>query len=220
MEILHLDNRIVVCIKPAGVVSTDEPGGLPDLLRAQLGGEGACLRTVHRLDQPVGGVMVLARSREAARRLSDQMAGGGFRKEYLAVVHGEIPEDEGRFCDLLCRNREERKTCITHTPGKDAREARLSYRVLGRREGLTLVSVSLETGRTHQIRAQFSGHGYPLAGDRKYGAPEGEAGGVALWSHGLEFTHPQTEERVSVRVLPPEGYPWALFGEILSEKDR
>lgn len=220
MDILRLDNRIVVCIKPAGVVSTDEPGGLPDRLREELGGGEVCLRTVHRLDQPVSGVMVLARSREAARRLSAQMEGGGFHKEYLAVVHGEPEEDEGRFCDLLSRSKEERKTYITHTPGKDAREARLSYRVLGRREGLTLVSVALETGRTHQIRAQFSGRGFPLVGDKKYGAPEADMEGIALWSHRLEFLHPQTEEPVAVSALPPARYPWNLFGEILDETDR
>ena len=220
MDILHLDNRIVVCLKPVGVVSTDEPGGLPDRLREELGGGEVCIRTVHRLDQPVGGVMVLARSREAARRLSDQMSGGGFHKEYLAVVHGEMGEDEGRFCDLLCHSKEERKTYITQTPGKDAREARLSYRVLARREGMSLVSVELETGRTHQIRAQFSGHGFPLVGDKKYGAPEAEMEGIALWSHRLEFLHPQTEEPVSVRAFPPARYPWNLFGEFLGETDR
>ena len=218
MDILRMDNRILVCVKPVGVLSTDEEGGLPDLLREQLGGEGTCLRTVHRLDRPVGGVMVLARSREAARRLSAQMSGGDFCKEYLAVVHGE-PEEEGRFCDLLCRSKAEHKTDVTHTPGKDAREARLTYRVLGRREGLSLVAVALETGRTHQIRAQFSAHGFPLVGDRKYGAPEAEMEGIALWSRALQFTHPQTEETVHVTADPPAVYPWTLFDGVLGKKD-
>ena len=95
MQIIHLDNRIIVCCKPAGVLSTDEPGGLPELVRAALGDSKACVKTVHRLDRVVGGLMVLARSRVAAQLLSQQMAQGEFEKEYLAVCHGAPAEKAG-----------------------------------------------------------------------------------------------------------------------------
>lgn len=218
MEIIYQDNRVLVCVKPVGVLSTDEPGGLPELIRAELGDEQACVRTVHRLDQVVGGVMVLARSREAARRLSAQMAERRFSKAYLAVVHGEIGAEEGMFRDLLARSRAERRTYIVKEPGKDVREAVLRYQVLERRGELSLVQVELETGRTHQIRAQFSGHGFPLAGDRKYGAPEEDMAGIALWSNRLEFDHPQTGERMAFASFPPMTGAWAEFSEILNRE--
>ena len=101
MEIIYQDRRIIVAIKPAGVLSTNEPGGMPQLLREYLGDPQACVRTVHRLDQAVSGLMVFARSQEAARRLSAEMAGRWFHKEYLAVVHGAPPQETGSFSDLL-----------------------------------------------------------------------------------------------------------------------
>ena len=107
MEIIHHDKDVLVCIKPAGVKSTDEPGGLPELLRKELGDLSANLRTVHRLDQAVSGLMVLATRAKAASELSRQMRDGVFHKEYLAVVHGSLPES-GTFTDLLLRNNEER----------------------------------------------------------------------------------------------------------------
>lgn len=211
MDILYQDNRIIVCLKPVGVVSVDEPGGLPQLAREALGDHQACIRTVNRLDQVVGGVMVLARSREAARRLSAQVEGRTFRKEYLAVLHGSPTEDGGTLRDLLARSKAERKTYVTHEPGKEAREAVLHYRVLERKEGLTLVAVTLETGRPHQIRAQFSSRGLPLVGDRKYGAPPAEMKGIALWSHTVGFVHPQTEEELTFTAPPPARWPWTVF---------
>lgn len=216
MEILHQDNRIVVCIKPVGVVSTDEPGGLPELLREQLGGENPCLRTVHRLDQVVSGVMVLARSREAARRLSAQVQNRTFHKVYLAVVHGGVT-DVGTLEDLLIRSKEERKTYLAQEPSKDAQEAVLHFHRLGCADGLSLVRIELETGRTHQIRAQFSGHGFPLVGDKKYGAPEQDMEGIALWSAAVGFEHPQTGEEEVFYALPPKVWPWTLFDENLEK---
>lgn len=215
MDILYQDNRVIVCIKPHGVLSTDEPGGLPGLIREYLGDEKACVRTVHRLDRVVGGVMVLARSREAAKRLSGQVQDRSFRKTYLAVVWGELEREEGTLRDLLLRSKEEKKTYLVTEPGKDVQEAILNYRVLGRKEGKSLVEIHLVTGRTHQIRAQFSGHGHPLVGDKKYGAPEEEWEGIALWSCHVGFRHPQTGEEMDVRVLPPKTEPWTAFEEYL-----
>lgn len=211
IDILYQDNRILVCVKPFGVRSTDEPGGLPGLLREQLGDPKACVRTVHRLDQVVGGAMVLARSREAAKRLSAQVQGRTFFKEYLAVVHGVPPEVSGEFRDLLVRDKSERKTYIATRPGKDAQEAALEYRVLGECNGFSLVRVHLLTGRTHQIRAQFSARGLPIYGDKKYGSPIDGKNEIALWSHKLGFTHPQTEEPLFFCAPPPQAEPWSLF---------
>ena len=209
MDILHQDKRILVAIKPAGVLSTDEPGGMPSLLRAQLGDDKACVRTVHRLDAAVQGVMVFARSARAASLLSEQIRDRGFQKEYLAVVHG-APPAEGTLCDLLGRDRQRRMTYVADAPGKDVREAKLSYRVLQRREGYSLVSICLHTGRTHQIRVQFASRGWPLAGDRKYGIEDGFEQ-IALWSHRIAFTHPETGEAVEFAALPPHEGAWGMF---------
>ena len=188
MDILYQDNRIIVCLKPPGVLSTDEPGGMPSLLRAALGTD--CVRTVHRLDAAVGGVMVFACSRMAASILSEQIREHRFRKEYLAVVHGALPE-EGQLQDFLLRDRYDGLTRAVEAGTPGAKEAKLSYRVLARIDDKTLVRVALETGRTHQIRVQFSSRGHALLGDRKYGL--GEAGGIALWSCRIGFFHPETE---------------------------
>ena len=209
MDILYADKRILVAIKPAGVLSTDEPGGMPSLLRAQLGDDKACVRTVHRLDAAVQGVMVFARSARAASLLSEQIRDRGFQKEYLAMVHGAPPE-EGTLCDLLGRDRQRRMTYVADAPGKDVREAKLSYRVLQRREGYSLVSICLHTGRTHQIRVQFASRGWPLAGDRKYGIEDG-FDAIALWSHRIAFTHPETGESVEFAALPPHEGVWGMF---------
>ena len=209
MDILYADNRILVCLKPAGVLSTDEPGGMPALLREALGDAHACVRTVHRLDRPVGGVMVFARSRAAASILSAQVRERRFSKEYLAVAEGCPAEPSGRMEDLLLRDTLAGRTLVVSAPGKDVQPAALSYRVLAQAGGLSLVLVSLETGRTHQIRAQFAARGLPLAGDRKYGAAR--EGPLALWSYRLAFDHPQTGERLTFSHLPPEEGFFAAF---------
>lgn len=210
MEILYQDKRILLVVKPWGVVSTAEPGGMPELIRAELGDESACVRTVHRLDQAVGGLMVFARSREAERRLSFQMAQRQFHKEYLAVVHG-IPAHRGSFRDLLVRDPRRKMTLVTDQPGKDVKEALLDYECLSTVDDLSLVAVQLHTGRTHQIRAQFAHHSLPLAGDRKYGRPEDDFPHIALWSHRLRFSHPETGEALDFTAPPPEIQPWTRF---------
>lgn len=210
MEILYQDPSILVCIKPAGVRSTDEPGGLPSLVREALGDPKAGVRTVHRLDQVVSGLMVLARTAAAASELSRQLREGQFRKEYLAVVHGHPPEDHGTLTDLLLRAKAERKTYVVHQLEKGVQEAVLDYQALGRTADLTLVSIILRTGRTHQIRAQFSSRGLPLVGDRKYSLLE-DGCPIALWSHRLAFLHPQSGRPVEFVHEPPEIEPWTAF---------
>ena len=206
MELLYVDEKIVVCIKPAGVPSTDEPGGLPELVRAALGDPKATVKTVHRLDQVVSGVMVLARTARAASDLSEQIRDHRFEKEYLAVVNGCPVEESGTFRDLLARNKAEKKTYIVAEPGKDTQEAVLDYRVLATNGMCSRVKIRLRTGRTHQIRAQFSGRGLPLVGDKKYG--RGEDCDISLWSHRVAFCHPKTGEFMEFTKEPPEIYPW------------
>lgn len=206
MEIIYQDKDIVVCIKPAGVLSTDEPGGVPDLVRVAIGDIN--VRTVHRLDQTVSGLMVLARRSKAASELSRQIREGQFEKEYLAVIHGDPGEDSGIYRDLLLRDKQERKTYIVQESGKDVQEAVLDYRVINRNEDMTRVRIRLHTGRTHQIRAQFSGRGLPLVGDKKYGVPEDDCN-IALWSYRLAFLHPYSGKPMEFTMEPPQVYPWS-----------
>ena len=209
MDFLYRDGQICVCIKPAGVLSTDEPGGLPQLVREALDDPSACVRTVHRLDRVVSGLMVLARNAAAASALARQIREGGFDKDYLAVVHGEtLPR--GEMVDLLARDKAERKTYVADAPGKGVQQAILRYETLGRAEGLSLVKIRLITGRTHQIRCQFSSRGLPLVGDRKYSLLE-DGCPIALWSHMLSFAHPADGRELCFTAPPPDIFPWNIF---------
>lgn len=214
MEILYQNANILVCIKPARVLSTDEPGGLPGLVREALGDPKADVRTVHRLDRVVSGVMVLARSANAASELSRQIREDQFRKEYLAVVHGRPENPEGTLHDLLARDKARRMTFVAEAPGKGVQEAALSYRVLEYAKGMSLVRVRLHTGRTHQIRVQFSSRGMPLVGERKY-AVWNDPCELALWSAKIGFYHPGTGEWVEFSKEPPAVFPWTEFGKII-----
>lgn len=210
MDILYRDKRIVVCLKPSGVLSTDESGGMPELLRAALNEPNGCVRTVHRLDRVVGGVMVFARSVRAASELSAQMRNGAFQKSYLAVVHGTPKQPCGIFTDLLLRDTARRMTMVVSQPQKGAQEAVLEYETLAVQNGLSLVRIRLRTGRTHQIRVQFSARGLPLVGDKKYGLGD-DACPIALWSHQLSFRHPESDEPLSFSAPPPMVFPWTAF---------
>lgn len=207
MDFLYLDEHIAVCVKPPRVLSTDEPGGMPELVRNALGDPRADIRTVHRLDRVVSGLMVLARSATAASELSRQIREDQFGKEYLAVLHGCPDSPAGRLTDLLLRNKQERKTYIVQEPAKGVQEAILDYQVLNTAENLSRVQIHLITGRTHQIRAQFSGRGMPLVGDRKYSTLDDPCE-IALWSYRLSFSHPVTGQPMEFTLEPPEIYPW------------
>ncbi len=207
MKFLYLDDDIVVAVKPPRVLSTDEPGGMPDLVRQALGDENADVRTVHRLDRVVSGLMVLARNVKSASELSRQIREDSFQKEYLAILHGCPQKKVGELRDLLLRDKKERKTYVVTEKAKDVQEAILRYQVLNQTENLTRVAIQLITGRTHQIRAQFSSRNLPLVGDRKYSLLEDDCE-IALWSYKIGFTHPTTGEFLSFTQAPPEIYPW------------
>ena len=206
MEIIYMDEAVIVCVKPAGVLSTDEPGGLPELVRRELGDEKADVRTVHRLDRAVSGLMLLARGAKAASELSRQIREGEFEKEYLAVVHGET-EDKASLRDLLLRNKARKMTFVVSEPEKGVQEALLDYETLARSEDMSMVKIHLHTGRTHQIRVQFSSRGFPLVGERKYCEPMDECP-LALWSHMIGFNHPVTGERLHFEKEAPAAWPW------------
>ena len=210
IEICYQDADVLVCIKPPRVLSTDEPGGLPSLLRETLGNPQADIRTVHRLDRVVSGLMVLARNRSAASELSRQVRDGIFEKRYWAVIHG-IPEPEtDTLRDLLGRDKARKMTFVAQEPGKGIQEASLSYQRLASREDTSLVQVQLHTGRTHQIRVQFASRGYPLWGERKYSTLDDPCE-IALFSHQLGFFHPTTGQWMTFTHEPPSDFPWNLF---------
>lgn len=207
MELIYVDRDILVCLKPARVLSTDEPGGVPDLAREALDDPHADIRTVHRLDRVVSGLMVLARNAKAASELSRQIREDAFEKEYLAVVHGCPEESSGTLRDLLGRDKARKMTFVASEPAKGVQEAVLDYRVLNTASEMSRVRILLHTGRTHQIRVQFASRGMPLVGERKY-SELNDPCEIALWSYRIAFTHPKTGEKMEFIHNPPEAYPW------------
>lgn len=207
MELIYKDSDIVVCVKPARVLSTDEPGGLPELVRQALGNPKADVRTVHRLDRVVSGLMVLARNAKAASELSRQIREDDFQKEYLAVVHGSPQGQQGTFTDLLGRDKARRMTYVADAPAKGVQEAILDYWVLNQTQSLSKVKIALRTGRTHQIRVQFASRGMPLVGERKYSLMDDPCE-IALWSYTIGFYHPGNGQWMTFSKEPPAVYPW------------
>lgn len=208
MQILARTAAYIVCIKPTGVASQGEdPAAMPALLAAETGG---AVWPVHRLDQAVGGVMVYARTRQAAASLSRAIQEGRLEKEYLAVLKSAPAEPAGTLRDLLYHDRFKNKTYVVRRPRNGVKEAVLDYRLLETGAAGALVRIRLHTGRTHQIRVQFASRGCPLAGDGRYG---GGSGLPALWSFRLAFPDPETgAARVFAR--PPSGGLWASFSAL------
>lgn len=198
IEILYQDGALLVCVKPAGVPSEGtEEGALPVLLSRQTGGPAF---PVHRLDQAASGLMVLARSREAAAALSAAVAEGRMEKEYFALLSGAPEPPEGRMEDLLFKDSRRGKVFPVKSLRRGVRPAALTYRVLQRQGEISLVRAALETGRTHQIRVQFASRGMPLLGDGKYGSRI--KGGLMLWSCRLVFPHPAGGRRMAFYRAP------------------
>ena len=209
IPILYEDERLLVCVKPAGLLS--ERGGLPELLEQQCGGR---VYPVHRLDRDVGGVMVYARSREMAAALSALIAARRMQKEYLAVVEGKPEAESGELRDLLYHDAAKNKSYVVQRERKGVKRAALSYRLLESEETeqgrLSLLRIRLHTGRSHQIRVQFASRKLPLAGDARYGSRL--RGGIALWSVSLRFPDPDTRVERHYSALPADAWPWELFG--------
>ena len=180
---------------------------MPRLLSEELGGDIYC---VHRLDRAVGGVMVYARTPAAAAALSRQIAARQLRKEYLAVVQGRPAENSAVLHDLLFWDRSMNKSFIVKRQRGGVKDAELEYSLLEAIPELSLLRVILHTGRTHQIRVQFSSRALPLVGDVKYGSRYRDCA-LALWSHSLGFRHPVTDKAMSFSALPEPVFPWNGF---------
>lgn len=227
IPILYEDNHLLVVVKPPGVPSQEDESGDPDmlsLLKADLKRRYAkpgnvFLGLVHRLDRPVGGVMLFAKTSKAASRLSDAVRTRAFRKTYLAVLTSAPETDSGSLRHYLQKDAARNVVTAYAKPTGDAKEARLDYRTWPGADGAPLAAVRLHTGRPHQIRAQFAAIGCPLAGDRKYGpsgrgAPaRGGHGDIALWSAAAGIAHPVTKEWMEFRSLPPRAFPWTAWTE-------
>ena len=192
MEILYSDKDLAVCIKPVGV---DAEHQLPQLLKETLGGE---IFTLHRLDLNVGGVMVYARTKAAAATLSRAIQDGSMVKEYVAMVHG-TPPDTGDWEDLLWKDPKKNKVFVVKRMRGGVKKARLEFQRLNTGEDTSLVRIRLHTGRSHQIRVQFSSRGFPLVGDHKYGS-RAEATVPMLFS--FRITFPYKGKTCSYQALP------------------
>lgn len=197
MEILYHDREIAVGVKPVGL---DSEHGVPQALQAVLGGD---FYPLHRLDLQVGGVMVYARTKAAAAQLSRAIQEGSFVKEYVAKVHGTPPES-GIWEDLLWKDSRKNKVFVVKRMRGGVRPAKLSFTRLTQEGEVSLVSVRLYTGRTHQIRVQFASRGFPLVGDHKYGARD-DAPSPMLFSRRVTF--PYHEKTMTFEALPD----WAIL---------
>ncbi len=210
IRILYQDGAIAVAVKPANMLSQPDRTGAPSitsLLSQQLGRE---VFPIHRLDRAVGGVMIFALNRSAAGKLSALIGTDAFEKEYLAVVHGVPVEKSGKLTDYLAHDAAKNMTYVVSEKDRNAKIAELSYTLLQSDEEFSLIRVRLHTGRTHQIRVQFSSRNMALAGDGKYGARDRM--GLALWSYRLTFKDPFTKKRRTFTALPDgETTPWNLF---------
>ena len=216
INIIYEDNHLLVVEKPINVPVQADKSGDEDLLtmlkkylKEKYNKPGdVYLGLVHRLDRAVGGVMVFAKTSKAASRLSKQVQKHEFKKIYMAVIEGKV-SDSGTFKDKL---KKDEKTNITRV-SEDGKEAELSYNLIGFVNNLSLVRISLKTGRSHQIRVQFSSRKIPLYGDQKYN-PKAVKDQIALFASKLEFKHPITKEIMSFELPLPERYPFTLFKSV------
>lgn len=225
VQVLYADKDILVAVKPAGVESQAAKRFAPDMvseIRKYLvihklctPGKEPYVGVIHRLDKPVSGAMVYAKTKEAAAFLSKEVQAHRVKKIYHAVICGKPVDNVGNFVDKLSMNRENNYSRIVDNSDPEGKTAELSYRVIGenKEKGLTLVEIHLKTGRHHQIRVQFAGHGLPLWGDAKYNpavSMEGGKGPLALAAVSLSFTHPVTKEPVTFS-MKPQGGAFRLF---------
>ncbi len=216
MKVLFEDNEVIIIVKPVGVPSeTTQNGekGILHLLKNEYGLTDVFL--LHRLDRNVGGVMVFAKNKKSAACISKQIQENTFKKTYLAVVDGIIEEKQGVYKDLLFKDSSKNRSYVVNRMRKGVKDASLEYIALSEKENKSLVKVTLHTGRTHQIRVQFSSRKTPLCGDVKYGSKDRNSD-IALFSHSVEFNHPTTNEMLTFTDFPDKlNYPWKLFESVI-----
>lgn len=225
IPIIYEDNHVIVVEKPVNIPVQEDATGDKDMLtllkedikiRYQKPGN-VYLGLVHRLDRPVGGVMVFARTSKAASRLSDAMRRQAFDKKYLAVVRGKPKKTSGRLEHYLWKDKQKNQVSAVNEGVEGAKKAVLEYKVIASHEDLTLVDIELFTGRPHQIRVQLAEIGCPIYGDQKYGSHINKHGEqIALWSHELSFEHPVKKETVFYSSQPPQTYPWDIFQKYIN----
>lgn len=212
MKIIFEDKNIAVCVKPAGILSQNGDGtDMISLLNEHFSenGEKSEAFPVHRLDRETAGVMVYAKNSKSAAALSKQIEQNAIKKRYYAVVKGCPEEKIGVLKDLLFRDKQKNKSYTVRRMRKGVREASLEYEVIGENGGFSMLDILLHTGRTHQIRVQFSSRKLPLYGDGRYG---GGGGNLALFAHTLEFLHPVSGEKMIFSDKPDmTAEPWNMF---------
>ena len=220
VPIIYEDNHLLVIVKPVNLPSQKDISGDPDLLavlkqdikdRHNRPGN-VFLSLVHRLDRPVGGVMVLARTSKAASRLSTQIRKGSFEKYYICVVSGEPQEPTGQLEHLLKKDRGKNIVRVAEEMEQGLKKAILEYDTLESSKGLSQLKIKLYTGRSHQIRVQLAVIGHPIYGDQKYGGEFAKPGQqIGLWSSEIIFSHPTRKGRMRFTSTPPKKSPWTLF---------
>ncbi|PIC64528.1 RNA pseudouridine synthase [Sporosarcina sp. P13] len=222
ISILYEDNHLLVVEKPVNIpVQEDESGDMDllsalkeDIKRRYNKPGNVYLGLVHRLDRPVGGVMVFAKTSKAASRLSDQLRRGKIDRKYLAILRGVPKKRQDTLRHYLYKDRKKNYVFSVKKNHPEAKAASLEYLLLGTATDTSLLSVRLHTGRSHQIRVQLASEGFPLYGDQKYGRQVNRPGEqIALWAHTLEFEHPTTKEIVRFVSEPPRLYPWELWND-------
>lgn len=216
INVIYEDNHLLVVEKPVNMpVCEDESHDIDllNLLKNYIKDKynkpgNVYLGLIHRLDRPVGGVMVFARTSKAASRLSKQVQDHTIKKIYNAVVIGKVP-DSGEWIDYLVKDSKKNQSFVTDK--KHGKEAKLKFKRLSYKNGLSLVEIYLETGRSHQIRVQFSSRGFPLVGDAKYNLYSDKKTDIALFAKKISFEHPVTKKNLSFVLELPKRYPFNLF---------
>lgn len=217
LQILYEDNHLLAVSKPVGLATMGVAAGRPSLLalakdyikqRYEKPGN-VYLGAMSRLDAPVSGIVLFARTSKAAARLTEQFRTRVVDKSYWAIVSGQPPLEE-QCVDWMIKDERHRKMHRTSAGRPGAQEARLSYRRLIQVRQFWLLEVKLETGRKHQIRVQLSGRGLPVVGDRKYGSREDFPAGIALHARRLQFTHPT--QGTAINLIAPSPVAWRKFG--------
>ncbi len=219
-RIIYEDNHLLVVEKPVNIpVQADSTKDIDMLtllkqyLKEKYNKPGEVyLGLVHRLDRPVGGVMVFAKTSKSASRLSEQVRTRTFRKVYLAVVRGVPKEQKAKLRNFLLKDSSENMVHVVKEGTRDAKEAVLEYEVLKSNGELSIIKVKLHTGRPHQIRVQLSHSGYPLYGDQRYGVSVNKPGQqIALWAFSLTLEHPTKKEEMTFSCETPDAEPWIRF---------